>query len=71
MKHFLIIIKRDEAPKQQTLALSDTTDGATFYAQGLYELEHVEEVILQQVAIIETTKVEKNEFLNQTTNEDS
>lgn len=64
MKHFLIIIKRDENPKQQTLALSETTEGATYYAKGLYDVPHTTEVILQQVAIIETIKIEKDEKIN-------
>lgn len=61
MKHHLIIIKRDEEPKQQTLALTASSEEAIDYCKGLLDIEHVLEVILQQVAIIETVKITKDE----------
>jgi hypothetical protein len=60
MKNYLAIIKYKDG-NQQSVALSDTFDKAYEWVHNTLEIDNIEFIVLQQMAIIETLKFEKNE----------
>lgn len=69
MKQFLVIIKRTEEPKQQSVFIAGESEEAYEFAKGLTINDDVDEVVLQQFAVIETIRVEKDDTFDNNEND--
>lgn len=62
MKQYLIvIIYNSEKNPKQVIAMQDTQDQMLEWVNNTLEIDNVKEIVVQQFAIIETIKYEKDE----------
>lgn len=71
MKQFLIVISYKDKKGKQTLAMQDTRDDAEKWVRDTLVNDNIEYIVLQQFAIIETIKFEKDEDIIEDPNLDA
>lgn len=61
MKQYLIVISYYDNKAKQTIAMQDTQENAVQWVKNTLDIDNIESIVLQQFAIIETVKYEKDE----------